>query len=698
LLFGETDVAMKQAEYILKDSNQNLEALALKASVLIKQKKQSEALAIIDNILKGNPNHTDALSLKALVYMEKEDFPQALALIDAAKKTDTNNLGLDFFKIQLDAKTNNIDAVMADYKKLVAAHPENQEFKVTLAKIYVQAGKTKEAEDLLRSHIESEPNNVQAKLLLLDFLNATAKEKVDVQFQQFMESHKDQPRMLLDIANWMIARRNFIAAETALNRVIGLEDNSTVGLSAKMLLAKIAFDNRDFEKSEKIVNEILETNSSYDDAKVLQARLLLVKEQYDEAIILLNKVIFSKEDSEEANLLLAQSFLIKGDQKQADKHFLSVLSANPANLQALTYLYDKAIKAKDNKTGKDMVEKALSIRPDNIVFLEKLANINLAEQDWDNAKTTIQKIANSPNPLANDVASYLLAQVSQGQEHYANAVEIYKALLIKFPENSDALGNMARCYEKLNKRAEMIGFLDTLVAKNPQNIAAGILQSDLLLMDKKFDKGTILLTKLIKENARIPQLYVSLANIKLAQNDNKGAIAIYQTGLKQNPGNIKLSLSLASLYEMQGEFDSSVSLYEVLLSKNPGLEIASNNLATVLSEHYAAEDKLLKAIQLTEKFKDSPQPYYKDTYAWALIKLGNINEGLNILNKIIVASPDVPVFRYHLGVAHYKNGNASLAINEIKQALELGNKTGYFPDKKQAEKILEEIIAKTRGH
>jgi len=697
LLFGEADLAMEQAEFVLKESNRNLEALALKASVLIRQKKQDKALEIIDSILKENPNHTDALSLKAVIYMEKEDFTQAMAFIDAAKKSDTDNIGLDFFKIQLDAKAKNIDGVIAGYQKLVASHPDNQEFKVTLAKIYAQTGKTKEAEELLRGLVDSQPNNVQPKLLLLDFLAATAKNKVDEQFHQFTKTHEDQPRLLLELANWMIARRNFEEAKTALNRVIELEEDSIVGLSAKTLLAKIAFDNKDFEGSKKIVDEILEANSSYDDARVLQARLLLVKEQYDEAITLLNKVIWSKEGSEEANLLLGQTFLIKGDQKQADKHFLDVLVANPANLQALTYLYDKALKAKNVKYAREIVEKALSRRPDNIVLLEKLANINLAEHDWDGAKATVQKIANSPNPLANDVANYLLAQILQGQGNYAKAVEIYRDLLTKFPENSDALGNMARCYEKLNKRGEMIAFLDTLLAKNSQNISAGILLGDLLLMDRKLDKGEVLLTNLIKENPRIAQLYISLANIKLAQNDSKGAITIYQNGLKQNPENIKLSLSLASLYEVQGEYDSAVSLYEALLNKNPGLDIGINNLATLLTEHYNDDVNLKKAVRLTEKFKDSPEPYYKDTYAWALIKLGNINEGLNVLNQIIAASPDVPVFRYHLGLAHYKNGNNSLAINEIKQALELSKKTGYFPDKKQAEKLLEDIIAKTRG-
>ena len=698
LLFSEIGAAMGQAEYVLKTQPQNLEAMALKASVLIKDKKSADAVSIIDNILKTNPEHTDALSLKALIYMEKEDFSQALALIDAAKKSDTKNIGLDFFTIQLHAKTKNIDAIMADYEKLILEHPENQEFKVTLAKIYVQAKKINEAEKILRGLIEADPNNIQPKLLLLDFFNATAKERVSEQFNLFTEAHKDQPRMLLDMASWMIARRNFDDGKAALNRVIEIEENSIVGLTAKTLLAKVAFDNKDFEESKKIVEEILDANSSYDDAIVLKARLMLIKEQYDDAIALLNKVIWSKEDSEEANLLLGQTFLIKGDQKQADKYLLNTLNINPANIQALTYSYDKAIQAKDINSAKKMVEKAIGIRPDNIVLLEKMANINIDDRDWEAAKDTIQKIANLANPLANDVSSYLLAQVLQGQGNYTKAIELYKELLAKFPENSNALGNMARCYEKLNNRSEMLAYLENLMANNSQNIAVGMLLGDLYLMDKKYEKGIALLTNLIEDNAKITQLYVLLANMKLAMNDSKGAALIYQEGLKQNPENIKLSLSLASLYEKLGDYDSAVTIYEALINKNPNFDIAINNLGILLTEHYTNDENLKKAAHITEKFKDSAQPYYKDTYAWALINLGSINQGLKLLNQIIAASPDVPVFRYHLGVAYYKSGNNSLAINEIKQALELEKKVGNFTEKAQAEKILAEIVTKTRGH
>ncbi len=103
-------------------------------------------------------------------------------------------------------------------------------------------------------------------------------------------------------------------------------------------------------------------------------------------------------------------------------------------------------------------------------------------------------------------------------------------------------------------------------------------------------------------------------------------------------------------------------------------------------------------MQLAERFKDSDQPYFKDTYGWALIKQGNIIEGLNILNQVIIAAPDVPVFRYHLGVALYKNGDSGSAISELKQALEFQKKSGSFSEKKEAETLLEDLLTKTKTH
>lgn len=696
LLLGQLDTALEQAEVILKGANQNPDALLLKASVLMKQKKQTEAQAIVDSVLKMNPNHTDALLSSALIYMEKEKFNDALTSINAAIKLDVNNIAFRLFKIQLDAKIKGIDAVVADYHELVSLYPDNQEFKVTLAKIYAQIGKKKEAEDLLKELITVSPDDIKLKLLLLDFLTASAPERVQEQFRQFTEQYKDASKTLLNFATWMIARKSFDEAKNVLNQVIELDEDADQVFSAKMLLAKIAFDLKDFAISKKIVEEILADNSSYIDAKILQARLLLAKNQYDDAIDLLSKVLWDKPDSEETLILLAQSFVIKGDQKQAEKQFLKVLEVNPANLQALIYVSDKALAVKDVNYAQEIIEKALKVEPGNLMLLERLVKLNLLNNKWDGARELVQRILNNNNPQAKNLAKYLQGQIFQGQNDCVKAIELYKELIADIHGNYDILVNMARCYEVINKKDDMIVFLNDLLAKDYQNISAGIVLSNLLVKDRQFDKSSLLLANLIEKNKKLSELYVLLAKTKLAQGDNKAAIAVYQDGLKQNPGDVELLLSLAALYEIQGDYDSAISTYETLLAGDPSLDLAVNNLAAILIDRYTSEEKLKKAIQLTEKFKNSIQPYYKDTYAWAIIKQGDSGKGLNLLNQIITSAPDVPIFRYHLGVAHYRNGNNSAAIAELKQALELAAKKGGFPDEKAAEVLLSEILAKTK--
>jgi tetratricopeptide (TPR) repeat protein len=431
---------------------------------------------------------------------------------------------------------------------------------------------------------------------------------------------------------------------------------------------------------------------------VLRAKIFLVNKQYDKALELLNKVLLNQPELEEALLLSGQVYLVTGDQKKANQFFEGTLKVNPANAQAVDYLYNKALSEKKIKSAKDMATTAVKYQPNNLVFLEKLANVSLLDNDLDGAKAAVQKISDLPNPLAADVARYLRAQVFQAEGDCSQAIDLYKALLSKFPGNKDTLDNMARCFDKLNKRSDMIAVLRDLQVNNPNNAPINLLLADLLLREKKMTEGIGVLTNLLKNNAKVPQAYITLAKFKLAQNDNNAALAAFQEGLKQNPDNIRLSLSLADFYQIQGENDLAVSIYEGLLAKNPNLDVAINSLAVLLTERYSSADMLSKAVQLTERFKDSDQPYYRDTYAWALVKQGKVNEGVTVLQDVITSLPDVPVFRYHLGVGYANSDNNGSAIAELQQALELADKKGNFPEQKETEILLKKLIAKTRGH
>jgi tetratricopeptide (TPR) repeat protein len=698
LLLGEPEAGLNQAESVLAIDSRNLEAMILKASVQVNQNKLNEAFALVDEIIKINPQYIDALLLKATLYARDNKLNEALHLIDTGLNIDAKNTALYLFKAQLNAKLNNAENVIADYLKLIDLTPDNDQYKLTLVKIYLQAHQQDKAESILEQMVEAKHGKPEPKLLLLDFLQATNPIKVTARYQDFIDYHKNEPKMLLYLSDWMVSRGRFEEVKETLARVIDLEKNSETGLIAKTLRAKVAFEEKNRVLAQQVIDEILTVNPNYNNAKVLQARLWLESKQYAEATDILNKVLWSNAENEEALVLLSQLYLITNNRKLAEENFKKTLELNPANLQALAFVYGDAMGLKNYKYAKTLLLRALSVNGPNTLFvLEKLAQLSILEKEWEFAQKTITAIAESASPYSANLAKFLEAQLYQQQGDFVKAIDLYKELLKQLPEHKQALRAMAQSYEALGKRNDMETYLNQLLVNDQQILSASLLLSELLVLDKQFDKASILLEALIKKQTAEPVVYIELAKLRLGQNNTKAAMQAYQDGLRRYPDNLALALAQASLFEIEGDFTVAKSIYQALLEKNQDLDIAANNLATLLIDHPTGSEDIDKAFALVEKFKESYQLNYRDTYAWALIKQGNLAEGLKILNQIIIAEPEEPIFRYHLGVAHFKNGNNGMAISEIKQAIDLAEKKGSQVDKVIAEKLLQEIIGKSRG-
>lgn len=696
LLLGKVDEALEHAEILLAKNPQDTEALVLKASALLREKKQNEALAIINSILEKNAVHVEALTLKSMILMQQDKKVEALALLDKAIAEDEKNVALHLFKIQIHAKQNDVDAVIKDYLSLIALFPENDSYKITLAKVYAKSGKADKAESLLRNLVQEKPSELKPKILLLEFLAATDNDKVDAQIQVFSDELVKQPKQLFDFSKWMLAKGNTSRAKTMLKQVVAAEKNSDTGVEANILLAKIAFDSGDYASTEKIATEILSALPNQVDAKLLKVRLLLVKEQYKQAHAYLDKIIWSHPKSDEALALLAQLYLVEGDRQKAQNTFKAALDINPANAQAVLAIFNHLMAQHDTKYARELIEKALRKEPKNLVFIQKIVQLNMLEEKWDEASKAVSQLARLAK--GQDLAKFYQANILQGQGEYNKAIAAYKEILVKFPQQLQVLQNLSSCYEKLNKRSEMVKFLQGQLKENKNNVASVLLLAELYTNDKKYTKAISLLKALIKEKPQIALAHHHLAKVYIAMGETDKAISVYQDGLKIHPRNIRLSLALASLYEQQQKYKQAVEVYELLIAYNPELDVVTNNLATLLVDHFPDEDNLKRAQQLTEPFAHSEQAYYQDTYAWVLLHNGDTRGALKVFKQLILKSPKVPVFRYHLGVAEYKNGNNSAALVQIDQAIELAKQGILFPERKVAEKMKQEIINKIRGH
>jgi tetratricopeptide (TPR) repeat protein len=691
LLFGELDGVDQQADFILKSDPTNEDAKLLKASLLVKQKKNEQAQAVLDEVLTKNSNSVDALSLKAALAFDANEDSKALEIIDLALKIDPKNLPLRIFKIKIYAKQNNVDAVVDGYKQLIEIYPDAVKFKLSLASIYSMTDKLDLAENILREMVQKQPDKVEPKLIYLEFLNAKAKDRVNFEFDKMLSEIGLNSTAILEISKWMLASGYIDDATKGLKKLIEINKADTNGLTARTLLAEIELNNKDIDSAEKSIKSILEENSEFIDASLLNARLLMFKAKPDEAIELLNKIVWSKNDSDNAYMLLGQAFSLKKDQVQANKNYKLALEVNPANIAAFTPIYTEYLQANQKENARQILIKALTKKPNQINLLTYKADLDISEKKWDDAQEVVQHIALfSKNK---DVPLYLQANILQGKGKYSEAIKIYEELLIKFPDNINAMINLVRAQDALKQREKAIAYLENLHKNHKDSMAIVGVLSDIYIANKDYSKAKeILLNQIKVVPSKSVGIYLALARIEaILRKDPAGAKDVYLKGLQDNPENVQLLNALASLYDQLGNKDDARKIYEKILDKDPNIALSKNNLASLLIESDKLEDNK-QALALSETFKDSDNIYYKDTYAWALVKNGYTKEGLEILESLILKEPKVAEIRYHLGVAHLNNGNKATALVELKQAISLSEKQNRtFVGKDHCAKLIKEL-------
>lgn len=691
LLFGDLDKAAEQADFLLKVNSNNEEAKLLKASILIRQNNKPQATEIINSVFNANPKNIDALSLKAAILFEENKFDEALNQINTALLIDSRNLPLRLFKVKIDAKQNNIEGVIEDYKKLIELYPDLENFKLSLASIYSMTDKLQSAEDLLRQMMVDNKDKVEPKIVLLEFLNAKVKDRVTSEFQTMLTESKTKPNIVLEISKWMLVSGYPQEASKGLNQVVDLEKNSNLGLQARSILAEIDLNNKEFDKVESAVEEMLSINSDFIDATLLKARLLLLQNKADEAIEILNKAVWTKSNSDNAYMLLGQAYALKRDSKQADQNFKQALEINPGNVQAFTPVFNSYLQANQKEIARQYIDKALKAKPNQIVFLTNKADLDIAEKRWDDAQETVQKIALFSKNKA--VPLYLKANILQGKGQFTEAVKLYEDILNDFPSHLNSMVNLVRSYEGLNAREKSVKFLEAHYKKNNKDMVVLGVLSDLYMANKDYNKAKDLLLTQIKDSPdKSVPLFLALAKVEaILQKSPNGAKEVYLKALEANPDDAQLLMALAGLYEQTDNVTDARKTYEKVIEKNQDAILALNNLAAILLESGNKED-FKKALEITERFKSNENVFLQDTYAWALVKNEKVKDGLAVLESLILKEPKLAELRYHLGMAHLANNNKATAIIELKQAIALSEKQQRsFAGKNVAIKTLKEL-------
>ena len=232
--------------------------------------------------------------------------------------------------------------------------------------------------------------------------------------------------------------------------------------------------------------------------------------------------------------------------------------------------------------------------------------------------TVIDIIPENPKPVRLK-ATYLVAL-----KDYKKAAEVANYAVKRFPENSlgyKLKGDIARLE---SKNSQAIEYYWSAYKFEPDNNALLFLIVDLLSRESK-----------VKEAIRTLENFES-----------------------KNKNNAAYHIKLAGLYEKNKQYRKAIFHYNKTLNINPENIVALNNLAW--NSFLENEPEAINFSEKAYYLKPDSAPVI-DTYAYILVKQGNMEKGIDLLKKAAEIAPNSNAIRLHLAEAYILNNEYQLA-------------------------------------
>jgi putative PEP-CTERM system TPR-repeat lipoprotein len=205
-----------------------------------------------------------------------------------------------------------------------------------------------------------------------------------------------------------------------------------------------------------------------------------------------------------------------------------------------------------------------------------------------------------------------------------------------------------------------------LIRRYPDHAAGYALKADLAMAEGRHDEAVdAYRTALAK--ADTPVLAIRLMQARRAEGQPDVGIAELEAWAVKHPDNLMARRALAEAHHAAGDLLKAKAAYEELVARTPDDPAVLNNLAEV----YGALGDV-RSLELARRALDlAPNnPAVIDTMGWALVRLGQPEQGLAYLRDAISRLATSGEIRYHLAVALEDLGRRDEAIRELTAALE----------------------------
>lgn len=661
------------------------------------------------NVIKNDPNNRAAFTRLVKIYFDQGRIARAYPFLRRALQMDTNNPSL---------------RLQAGYISMASGKPAEARDHAWF--VLSQQPKDDDAPILL-ADAASTPQDIKDTRQRLQKL-ASGGDRAALQVALGILALRDQDLKLAEVAfrQALSLDPKFAAAHTAMAGIFQSRDDLQQAEQALKKAAELSpfrsirrvdyarFKARsgDGAAARACLEEIVKKAPDFIPAWMALARLDFDERNYDQCAASLFRILSRDSEHYDATVMNAHVLLAKGDTAKARVQIEKLIKIYPRlsrpwyEMALVNLASDDPVKATGN------LDQALSIEPNFSEAVLLRADLGIRRGDLGSAISSLQKFTKQNPQLPQPW--FLLANAYRIQGKPEQALVIYQQLQKTSPSNAQPAFYSGIIYREMKKAAEARQAFNQALKVAPDFMLPLEQLVEMDVIDKQFDTALQRVQQPLQKYPKQPEplmlqasvmiaeqtqaatnqavsslrkaielqpdyrpAYFLLAQIYVASGQSKQAIAELTTVVNHNPKDRGALMLMGMITEQSREFDAARDYYEKAIAVAPNFAMAANNLACLYSDQF---NQLDKAYAMARKARDaSPKdPSIADTLGWILYKRAEYMDALTMLQESASQIPGRPAIQSHLGFAFYMMGFEDSARAAFQRALQLNID---FPEK-----------------
>jgi tetratricopeptide (TPR) repeat protein len=687
VLSGAPDRALETLKPSLERHPDDAGLLTVRAAARSQLKDPGGALQDAERAVQLAPDSEDAVATLAGITKSAGQTDRAQKLLEDAVKRLPATVDLRLALAQLYASQGQQPQVEALLIELVKLKPDDKAHRLRLAQYYARLSHSDEAEQVLREAIKALPGERSLKVDLVQFLVARrGRDAAAKELASMIAANPADYDLKFAQAEFFEQSKEIDQAANVYQQVIAAAGLDAPGLTARNRLAVLRVQGNDAAGAEKLLAEVLAKSPRDNDALILRGNLALSRQDPKSAIADLRSVLRDQPNTIGVMRSLARAHLANGEPALAEETMRRAVEANPKDPGARLDLVQLLIQLGKPEQARPVVDELVKQDPGNLNALDAQFHVAAATNDMTAARTAAQAMV-SLQPKAS-IGYYYEGTVAESAKQLDAAVQFYSAALDAQPEAAEPLQGITRVLVALNRSAEAARRLDEVSAKYPKLPFALNIKGELLMTTHRTADAKTAFSAAIERQPKWRVPYQNLAMAQITDKDLAAAAATLQTGIHQVEHPDTLQVDLAALFERMGKPDEAMQMYDAALRKDPRADVAANNLAMLLITYKKDQPSLDRAKDLAQRFANSSNGSFLDTYGWVLYKRGEGAAALAALQTAVAKTPDAPASLYHLGMAQASAGLSDAARDSLSRSLKSGKS---FPGIDEAKSTLAKL-------